>query len=125
MAIREPARPQPMVGMRNDAPEMLRGGVAVQVSRSGQGETTEQRVADKNEPSDLGEQNECGPAKNLLLFPMFAYLFLLLLFSFPFSFFLLSKLGLLLLLPFSLIFTAFITHIWFSVIEDGCSVRLA
>ena len=90
MAIREPARPQPMVGMRNDAHGMLRGGVAVQFSRSGQGETTEQRVGDKNEPSDLGEQNECGPAKNLasisyVRVSIFSSSFLFSIFVFPFE----------------------------------------
>ncbi len=52
-------------------------------------------------------------------------LFLLRLFSFQFSFFLLSKLGLFLLFPFSFIFTSFITHICFSVIENERSVRAA
>jgi hypothetical protein len=37
----------------------------------------------------------------------------------------LSKLGLFLLFPFSFIFTSFITHICFSVIENECSFRPA
>ncbi len=64
------------------------------------------------------------PSFDPLLFSMFAYLFLLL-FLFQSSFFLLSKLGLLLVFPLPLVFTSFITHICFSVIEDECSVRPA
>ncbi len=52
-----------------------------------------------------------------------AYLFILL-FSFQFSFFLRSKLGLFLLFLFAFIFTSFITHICFSVIENECSSQL-
>ncbi len=52
-----------------------------------------------------------------------AYLFILL-FVFQFSFFLWTKLGLFLLFPFPFIFTSFITHICFSVIENECSSQL-
>ena len=51
------------------------------------------------------------------------YLFILL-FSFQFSFFLVGKLGLFLLFPFTFIFTSLITHVCFSVIENGCSSQL-
>ena len=52
-----------------------------------------------------------------------AYLFILL-FSFQFSFFLWTTLGLFLLFPFAFIFTSHITHICFSVIENECSSQL-
>ncbi len=52
-----------------------------------------------------------------------AYLFILL-FVFQFSFFLWTKLGLFLLFPFPFIFTSFITHICFSVIENECSTAI-
>ena len=48
---------------------------------------------------------------------MFAYLFLLL-FLLQLSLFLLSELGLLLLFPLTFVFTSFITHIHFSVVES-------
>jgi len=47
-----------------------------------------------------------------------------LLFSFQFSFFLWTTLGLFLLFPSAFIFTSLITHICFSVIENECPSQL-
>jgi len=51
-----------------------------------------------------------------------AYLFILLLFS-QFSFFLWGTLGLFLLFSFAFVFASPITHVFFSVIENECSLN--